>query len=443
MNIVTRRTLPYLARRPVQAWVGAEVVMRCLVDLACGLALAFLAVTGCTEDREVGSQEYAWCSVDPPSFSSDYWAVSFVDPNIGTVVGGIYRTTDGGRTWTEQESPVPAIGFGDVFFADASTGTLVGATNILRTTDGGTTWVVQDSGANVPLTGLSFTDADTGMVVGFNGTILGTTDGGETWVAQDSSTNAPLWGVWLFDANTATAVGESGTILRTTDGGATWVTQESGIEVTLKAVSFADVSTGTAVGEAGTMLRTTDGGATWTAQESGSSVPLNDVWFVDANVGTVVGGDGMILRTTDGGATWVREASDADIVSFPNGSDEPIRSGKTFHGVSMTDPDHGVAVGEFSGVVRRLALRDTFDACDPWCAKSLECSPDFAESCAVDCLCNLRYHGLIGAQCEAAVAASMACFAALSCEQIEAYFDDPDNHPCTAAEERLEMVCVQ
>src|SRR5947207_1642864 len=68
---------------------------------------------------------------------------------------------------------------------------------------------------------VSFTDANTGTVVGDSGTILRTTDGGATWKSQSSGTTNYLTGVSFTDANTGTVVGGNGTILRTTDGGAT------------------------------------------------------------------------------------------------------------------------------------------------------------------------------------------------------------------------------
>ena len=66
-----------------------------------------------------------------------------------------------------------------VSFTEASTGTAVGVFGtILRTTDGGSTWTAQDSGTTNRLLGVSFTDASTGTAVGSGGTILRTTDGG-------------------------------------------------------------------------------------------------------------------------------------------------------------------------------------------------------------------------------------------------------------------------
>src|SRR5262249_1317752 len=72
------------------------------------------------------------------------------------------------------------------------------------------------------LRGASFTDANTGTVVGEYGTIVRTTDGGNSWTIQASGTTQTLWDVSFIDANNGTAVGEGGTILGTTDGGDHW-----------------------------------------------------------------------------------------------------------------------------------------------------------------------------------------------------------------------------
>src|SRR5262249_56873550 len=87
--------------------------------------------------------------------------------------------------------------------------------------------------------GVSFTDVNKGTVVGCDysgydddgactGVILRTTDGGATWEWQSSGTTEPLSAVSFTDANTGTVVGARGTILRTTDGGATWKARPSG-----------------------------------------------------------------------------------------------------------------------------------------------------------------------------------------------------------------------
>lgn len=70
-----------------------------------------------------------------------------------------------------------------------------------------------------PLSGVFFSDAATGTVVGGRGAILRTTDGGNSWLSQSSGTSNFLLGVAFLDAHTGIAVGYGGTILRTNTGG--------------------------------------------------------------------------------------------------------------------------------------------------------------------------------------------------------------------------------
>ncbi len=412
--------------------------------LVCGFgALTLTAFAGCASEDALGVETVAWCTIDQPDPAASYGAASFTDPEVGTVVGGIYRTTDGGLTWTAQQSPLGNARYEDVIFTDADTGTIVGDDGtVLRTTDGGESWVAQQSGTAVSLRGVSFADANNGMIVGVEGTVLRTRDGGAAWTAQQSGVTTALYGVWMRDAETATAVGASGTILHTVDGGDTWEPQASGTDDDLEAVSFASVTTGVAVGVDGLILRTTDGGEAWTGLDGYGTEPLHDVWFADENVATIVGGGGTFLRTTDAGATWAREPTDASFLRLETVDSEPVRIFMTFLGVSMPDGENGVAVGfEFGTIVQRATVRDGFGVCDPWCAKDAECYPDTAAGCDVTCLCDLRYHRRISPGCEEALAAAIACLSSLTCEQIEALFEAPDGHPCAAAEERYNQAC--
>jgi Uncharacterized protein related to plant photosystem II stability/assembly factor len=139
----------------------------------------------------------------------------------------------------------------------------LGAALILRTTDGGDTWTSQ-TGPPALYSGISFTDANNGTIVGGGGLIIRTTDGGANWVQQTSGTTGDLFGVSFTDANNGTAVGAdfdtgTGVIIRTTDGGGTWVSQYNGTIEGFQAVSFTDANTGTVVGSSGAILRTTDG----------------------------------------------------------------------------------------------------------------------------------------------------------------------------------------
>jgi photosystem II stability/assembly factor-like uncharacterized protein len=142
--------------------------------------------------------------------------------------GTVLRTTDGGATWTPQSLGSIRSWLRAVAMIDTDTITTVGDFNniILRTTDGGVNWGLQSSGVTNSLSGVWFTGANTGVVVGGQGacgpgfsTILRTTDGGATWKRQFTGSSWGLSGVFFTDANTGWAVGEFGTILHTTTGG--------------------------------------------------------------------------------------------------------------------------------------------------------------------------------------------------------------------------------
>jgi len=142
--------------------------------------------------------------------------------------GTVLRTTDGGATWTRQSISGVRSSLSAVAMIDTDTITTVGDFNnlILRTTDGGVNWGLQSSGVTNSLNGVSFTGANTGVVVGGLGacgpgfsTILRTTDGGATWKRQFTGSSWGLSGVFFTDANTGWAVGVYGVILHTTTGG--------------------------------------------------------------------------------------------------------------------------------------------------------------------------------------------------------------------------------
>jgi photosystem II stability/assembly factor-like uncharacterized protein len=298
-------------------------------------------------------------------------SVFFNDANVGWIVGGdgyaneggvILRTIDGGSSWISQSIDVTTNGLYDICFTDTNTGTAVGSVwkdslntgwtevIILRTIDGGKNWVKQPSGIKGRFSKLSFTDANTGTIVGpsesypYIGNILRTTDGGASWINQTKGPTSYIWGVYFTDANNGTAVGEYGTILRTSDGGTNWVQKNSGVTKLLNDVCFIDANIGTVVGggwdgqDKGIILRTTDGGNSWTNQSIGTTYGgLWGVSFTDVNNGITVGASGLILRTTNGGNNWINQS--LGIYNY-------------LTDVSFTDANTGTIVGE-GGIILR------------------------------------------------------------------------------------------
>ena len=98
----------------------------------------------------------------------------------------IFRTTNGGATWTKfaQSRTFPRLQLAGVAFADATHGWAVSsgayglAPAVIRTTDGGRTWAPQSLGSVETLTSVSFVSPKRGWVAGAGANILRTTTGG-------------------------------------------------------------------------------------------------------------------------------------------------------------------------------------------------------------------------------------------------------------------------
>jgi len=210
--------------------------------------------------------------------------------------------------WELQQSGTDAY-LTDVFFINADTGWVTGSSIIINTTDGGASWTVQDS-SNKQFWSIYFTDKDHGWAVGYkdsgiNGFIYHTTDGGQSWNIQDSSQN-DLMDVFFVNADTGYAVGGGrgrSALLKSTDAGTTWEELDQ-YGRQLYAVQFINDTVGWAVGEQGCILKTENGGSSWDKSYVDVGLfPLVSVSFVDQDTGWVAGSD-KIYKTMNGGETW-------------------------------------------------------------------------------------------------------------------------------------------
>lgn len=221
--------------------------------------------------------------------------------------------------------------------------------SLYRTGDGGKTWTLAESGTKLPLFGIDFADQTVGWAVGKSGVILGTSDGGKRWKSQTSPIppDKHLFKIEAIDARTAWAVGDWGAIAFTDDGGVTWQDRSLGkLTVTpapatgdrppmpvsddtiLYGVSFPDPQHGFIGGEFGTVLATDDGGATWRQIRTPTEKTLFGLHFTTPLEGWAVGIDGLVLHTTDGGQRWDvqrghPEAAAVDEISFVESMQNP------------------------------------------------------------------------------------------------------------------------
>jgi len=146
----------------------------------------------------------------------------------------VYKTADGGSTWTTQTVPSTTPGMTCVSAVDGQHAFIGQASKtLLRTIDGSTWTALPSLPATTGITvvnAIDAFDANHVMVVGNNGRIAWTSNAGSAapaWTAYTSSTAVTLLGAQMLDETHWIAVGDNETILRTADAGAHWAGQTS------------------------------------------------------------------------------------------------------------------------------------------------------------------------------------------------------------------------
>ena len=259
------------------------------------------------------------------------------------------KTSDGGATWDAQDRIFGLDGrnFFGLSFLNANFGMVCGDSGkILKTYDGGATWSLLSSNSEGRLHSILVVDTNIAFVVGDAGTLLRTTDGGISWHPNASELKTKFLNIRKLRPDFLTVVGYNGSLFRSVDSGRNWVpiiVQLNGIPVTndFYGQVFLNDNTATLVGNPGEIVHTSDAGQTWVKQTVTDSVfftaAINQIDGKDPNVLAFVGDYGAIASTTDGGLHWTR-----------------IRVGTTdsLRGLSFFDKYHATAVGR-NGVILR------------------------------------------------------------------------------------------
>jgi photosystem II stability/assembly factor-like uncharacterized protein len=326
---------------------------------------------------------------DAPTIRGKQDDVYFISSRVGWSVNGegnIFRTTDGGDHW-ERVLEQPGTFFRAIVFTDSLNGFagnigtdyfpgVTDPTPLYRTRDGGLTWTpVQEIRGPYPKGICNFTLAGDGSIwasgrVGGPSFLLVSRDGGESWESRvltsqiamliDVHFPTPDYGILVGGSSTSVPESHS-VVLATTDGGASWREIFRSVEPMELAwkIDFPTPLSGyvsvMAYDSSATFLKTEDGGHSW------RELPLVDgpylargVGFLDENVGWMAGErPGMpAYRTLDGGHTWEPDPTLAPLINrfrFVRGRDGSIAAG---YAIGMT--------------IQRLSLADLRDAPSAW-----------------------------------------------------------------------------
>jgi photosystem II stability/assembly factor-like uncharacterized protein len=244
------------------------------------------------------------------------------DEGMAVANGGrIIKTTDGGITWSIQNSGTTKD-LNAVYMTSLDSAYIVGDSGLVMITgDGGATWTTLTSGTGEDLNDIHMMDGK-GYIAGNGGVILRVE--GDNVSMTTSNTTVNLHGVYVLDGSTAFVSGGgllNSTLLATYNDGAVWASLSTGTLNTLNAVYFINDSIGYAVGNLGTIIKTTNTGSSWTTLTSGTTSNLNAVKFLTVDSGYAVGASGNILRTINGGTTWTSVASGVAVtlndIDFP------------------------------------------------------------------------------------------------------------------------------
>jgi photosystem II stability/assembly factor-like uncharacterized protein len=238
-------------------------------------------------------------------------SIYFINKNIGFIVGGqsgcsgancippgsiVFKTINGGVSWTKQTVPYEWSELNSVFFIDEKIGFAVGLGLQLKTTSGGVTWTKLEFDFNCLLTKVLFVNSKRGYTAGLFGNIFKTTDQGGNWLKTNNNSDGHIYDFCFVNENVGYAAGQK-EIVKTIDGGNTWnILTSSPREIYF--IHFADILNGIAIGKGhytggdfgfwtSAIYFTSDGGETWEMEDNinfGSKVsfPTNKTGYAIA-----------------------------------------------------------------------------------------------------------------------------------------------------------------
>lgn len=257
---------------------------------------------------------------------------------------------DGGLTW-QQEQELPGVDYGKIDFISQNTGFLFGQSSIWKTVDSGLSW--KKFQWNKPISSTYFLDENNALLSD-GSSIYKTSDGGQTimevFTPNDPNNYAPIGTLYGVSNNVIFSFGWYA-IYRSVNGGNSWQLMSASQDYYMQDLQFLSDNIGYSMELFGSIRKSIDGGTTWTeifTRDPYESAPHNSLFFVDEMIGYKAGRH--FYKTTDGGVTWAK--------IFTNFSGDVMK-------LFFTDEAHGFAA------TRSGFLYETVDGGISWSEKRL------------------------------------------------------------------------
>ena len=274
-----------------------------------------------------------WTSLNGPSGGA-VWCIA-VDPTnasiiyAGTYGSGIYKSTDGGNSWTAinkglTSSLLLPIAYDDALWTntiviDPTNNSIIHAgtdgDGAYKSTDGGQNWIAinNDGLTDSKIFSLAVDPTNTSIIyAGTYGVIIKSTDGGNKWTfCKGGLPNLYIISLAIGPANTSTIyAGSQGGVFKSIDAGDNWTAVNSGLTDS-KIFSLAIDPKNPSIIYAGTlgmkgMFKSTNGGNSWAPSNSGINIAAIFSLAIDpSNTNIIYAGSLMFLyKSTDGGSSW-------------------------------------------------------------------------------------------------------------------------------------------
>ena len=244
--------------------------------------------------------------------NTPYWIKAIAIGHDGTVFVGtkydaVYRSSDNGENWTHLSTPVGtiqciAINSRGMIFAGSVNG-------VLRSTDNGDDWdnigTVTGGGFIVNTTNIAVSPGDVVMAGTTTGLYRSTDDGLHWTLANDSSLYQSTSGLAYKPNGSLFNVVYGAGIFRSTNDGTIWTMISNATDAYALCVDSAhSVYAGTYTG----IIRSTDDGNTWSSASGSIEFPTVTTFATDS-AGTVYAGisrGGGVFCSTDTGRTWTQ-----------------------------------------------------------------------------------------------------------------------------------------